>query len=136
MCVIYFDRQSYRRDMHDPHDPSRCHAMCRRLTGVPSGYRYPDGKPKFRPTSTEPRIVYGSLSPWYGAHYYAACAVTSREGPDKRERWAFWRRAFAREVYGEERRLSGGYLALWRLAAQRVKDLWPEASKLGHSMLW
>lgn len=134
MCVIYFDRKDYRRAMHDPHDPSRCHAMCRRLTGVPAGYHYREGK--LHPFRRD-QIVHGALSPWYGAHYYACCAVSSREGPSVPERWAFWRRAFAREVSGHDsEKLTGGYLALWKLACSRVQYLWPEANTLRTSVLW
>ena len=138
MTTIYFSRRDYRDDMRDPKSSARAHAICRRLLGVPACWdgrdvRYPDKwrSEKYPPTNT--------LSVWYGAHYYAACAATSlRESVGDALR--FWRRAFAREISSGEgkhpERLTGRYKSLWRLAIRRVWAIRQEAMALPHSALW
>ena len=137
MCVIYFDKQTYRKDMRSPNSSARAHAICRRLVGVPSSW---DGRDIHYPGAYHGRgRNCNSLSHWYGAHYYAACAATSlRES--KIDALRFWRRAFAREISGGEgknpERLVGGWKALWRLAARRVWQLREDAAALDTSVRW
>lgn len=126
MAVIYFTRHDYRRAMQDPGDPARSHAICRKLTGVPPAW----------PVREQPGC--SRMCHWYGAHYYAACAVSSVRDPEEAEE--FWRRALARETAGCDGRIdppmSAGIRALWELALRRVKAIWPEAQALASSVLW
>lgn len=118
MTTIYFSRRDYLEAMRDPHGAPRCHAVCRKLLGVASSYP----------------------SLWYGAHYYAACALLSRNYESQRAALAFWRKTFARECTGCDGRtdppLSKAHRALWRLAVKRVRAVKPDALALSNSVLW
>lgn len=138
MCTVYFDRQDYREAMRRPWDTSRAHAICRKLLGVPASW-----KDRQRPGCSK-------LSLWYGAHYYAACALTDYSVLQAKddaeyyeqltERLRFWGKAFAREADGhtggDNPPMSKGAQALWKLAMVRVSLVVDEAVKLSHSMLW
>ena len=138
--TIYFTKQDWRAAMRSPISSERAHAICRRLLGVPACWdgrdvRYP--APYYRSTKYRKS---NTLSAWFGAHYYAACAATSvREST--REALRFWRKTFAREVSSGEggpkaEKLQGVWRSLWRLAVRRVWAVRDEALKLDTSLRW
>lgn len=138
MCVIYFDRQDYRAAMRSPWDASRAHAICRKLLGVSASWK------------DRHRLGCSKLSLWYGAHYYAACALTDysvlheedavKRQPILDERIAFWGKCFAREADGcggdADPPMCAGVAALWRLALRRVHSVLSDALVLESSVLW
>lgn len=101
--------------MRDPYNPARCHAVCRRLVA----------------TSTQ-------LTPWYGAHYWAACAQLSSPDFDRSELYKRYRRNFMREITGGNDGWPSPkkYLSLWRLAWRRVSAIAVEAESIPSSILW
>jgi len=105
---FYFSMADYRADMRNPCSAARAHAICRRLVGCEQ------------------------KSLWYGAHYWAACAVTSYQ----KKADSFYRDAFYREVTGGYKELPPMVKSLWKVAFRRVKGIAVEARKLEHSMLW
>lgn len=125
--IVFFSNREYRETMRDPHSSCRCHAICRKLTGANAAW----------PIYERPGAM--KVSKWYGAFYWAACAVTSKE--PRREAEDFYERTYAREVNGhpgtpEGEILPGAYKKLWKLALKRVRKLWPQARKLKNSNLW
>lgn len=115
MTTIYFSLQDFQHAMRSPHSAERAHAVCRRITGCAS-----------------------QESRWYGAHYYAACALLGRdaEGPLD-QRLARWKGAFTHEItHSHEVSLTGGHAALWYLAVDRVNEVLEEALTLQTSMDW
>jgi hypothetical protein len=131
MCTVYFSKRDYRKAMRDSTGSARSHAICRRLLGVPACYERLHGPHN------------GKVSLWYGAHYYAACALTSERSDYHRGNdcpLEFWRRAFAREATGCDGRdnppMSLAVWALWVLAVRRVREILPEAMELSTSVLW
>jgi len=117
MTVIYFDRRDQRAAMRDPWNPERHHAICRRLLGV--ARQYP--------------------SPFYGAHYYACCALMTDPdlGHRESEQLAYWKRSFAREMNGcDSDVVPTRFRGLWELAVRRVRAIRDEAVALGSSMEW
>src|SRR5581483_11340773 len=110
MTTIYMDRASYRRDMRGKGGSARPHAICRKLLGCAQ-----------------------QRSKWYGAHYWAACALCQPEGLDEPidERLQRYRERFACEAHGShDAELSPAYAALWALAVRRVQAILPEALAL------
>jgi hypothetical protein len=138
MCTIYFTKRDFRDAMRNPRTAERAHAICRRLLGIPACW---DGRdiryPALPYYSKYPKC--NTLSLWYGAHYWAACAATNlRESVRDALRWN--RRCFAREISGgdgpQPERLHGRWRRLWRLAVRRVWALRAEALVLDTSVRW
>lgn len=138
MCVVYFSKRDYRQAMQSPSDAHRVHAMCRRLLGVPPLW----------PIRNKPGCCY--YGHWYGAHYWAGCAMTCRtvlnaEDESSRQRMLEenlirYKRFFARELTDCDGRtdppIPRAYERLWDLAVQRMSALLPEALELSTSVLW
>lgn len=110
--TIYGTTRDYRNDMRHPYGSTRAHAMCRAVTG----------------TATQASL-------WYGAHYWAGCAVTS---PDEylAENLAKYEARFYREATRGDGEPGNGHRALWRLAIGRMLKLRAEAMALKTSVLW
>lgn len=124
MCTtIYGSKRDYRQAMRDPNGSARAHAVCRRLTGCAS-----------------------QQTRWYGAHYWAACALLGpwrrlggTERLEERTKNVEWyRRAFLREVYGCNEPAAAGlrYDRLYALAVLRVQRIVHEAEALPTSLAW
>jgi len=135
MCTIYFSKRDYREDMRSPNSAARSHAICRRLLGVPAAWNRPVDYPQ---KPAHPRQA-ATLSAWYGAHYWAACAATSvKESAEEALEW--YARSFAIEISGGDGPdpyvLKDPYRALWALAVRRVWAIRDEALALASSVLW
>ena len=113
MTTVFMSPRDFREAQRSPHGAHRAHAICRRLVA----------------TATQ-------NSHWYGAHYWAACALTTRDG-NEQQNLARWKSSFAIETSGgEERELPGRYRGLWNLAVRRVRAVLSEAMALETSVLW
>lgn len=122
--TVYFTKAEFRNDMRCPTSAARAHAVCRRLTGTAT--QYP--------------------SPWYGAHYWAACALLTDQ-PQIPEKIRFYRAAFAREMTSRTAfrvkdhcdpwpDLPKKYRLLFRLALRRVRAIRRAAMRLETSVAW
>lgn len=112
MTTIYFSNKDFRADMQRKTSSTRCHAVCRHILG----------------TATQE-------SHWYGAHYFAACALLSEQ--PIRDQLRLWRQSFKFEITHEHSgRLPRQYRKLWRLAVRRVLAVRSEAMELATSVLW
>ena len=84
------------------------------------------------------RLMVGTASQaslWYGAHYWAGCAVTTHD-----ENLAYnlnhYKERFFREATGDDSEPNAGHKALWELAIRRMTKLRAEAMALKTSVLW
>lgn len=112
MCVtIYGSKADFRAAMRNPHDSSRAHAICRRLTGARQN------------------------SHWYGAFYWAACAVTSHEA-DLGAAYRYGFERFKQEVHRLPASQRFNYLRLYAMAWGRCLKIKDEAMALATSVLW
>lgn len=113
MCTtIYGSKRDYREDMRRPFGSARAHAMCRLLTG----------------TATQASL-------WYGAHYWAGCAVTTSD-ENLYDNLTRYKTRFFYEVTGGNGEPNAGHRALWELAIKRMMKLRSEALNLKTSVLW
>ena len=113
MCMtIYGSKRDYRKDMKSPFGSTRAHAMCRHLTA----------------TSKQSSL-------WYGAHYWAACAVTTSD-ENLAYNLNYYKERFFREATGGDSEPNAGHKALWELAIGRMMKLRSEALTLKTSVLW
>jgi hypothetical protein len=121
--TIYGSMKDYRDAMRQVNSPSRAHAICRKLTACvnPVWETWPDRQGR-------------SLSAWYGAHYWAACAlVRGDDGSIARSK----ERYRCELTCGDGHRpLPKWFDAMWTLAIKRVMQVIDEAISLKSSNQW
>lgn len=125
MCLtIYGSRKDYRNAMREVNSPARAHAICRKLTACvdPAREVWPDRQGR-------------SLSAWYGAHYWAACAIVKGRDDDEIDRCK--ERYRCELTCGDGHRpLPKWFNAVWKLAVARVRAIADQAVSLRTSNEW